>query len=90
MVVKGQRHWIACLHEMINISHSNELRAVLAEVNLLCHLLVHLWRRSTTVAKADIEQFHVDFCAAIRYSSHERTDTFVYGVGGFKTSAYHA
>ena len=33
----------------------------------------------------DLEQFYTDFCAAIRYSSHEMTDSFVIGPAGFKT-----
>ena len=75
------------LHTMIAAGHTNELCAVFAEVNLLCHLLIHSWKRSASVADDDIEQFHTDFCAAIRYSSHELNDTFVYGPSGFKTPA---
>ena len=83
----GNAIGLPALHEMINSRHSSELSGVIAEVNLLCHLLVHRWRRSVNVTAADIEQFHVDFCAAIRYSSHEFTDSFVYGTVPFKTPA---
>ena len=75
------------LHTMIAAGHTNELCAVIAEVNLSCHLLIHLWKRSATVSDTDVEQFHMDFCTAIRSSSHELTDSFVYGPNGFKSPA---